>query len=112
MVILTVAARYGSHYEWEAHTRLGLAAGLDGTELELLRRGKLTGFEDPAERAALELAVIMLDGRRVDDGLYAMGERRLGAGGILEVTVLVGYYGLLAQLLAVFAVAAPSPSNG
>jgi 4-carboxymuconolactone decarboxylase len=107
IVVLTVAARQRSAYEWDAHARLGSVAGLDDDELTALARGSDDTFDEPGERVALQLATALAEGRHVDDELYTAAEQRLGAPGILEVSVLVGYYRLLAQQLDLFAVPAP-----
>jgi 4-carboxymuconolactone decarboxylase len=107
IVVLTVAALQRSAYEWDAHARLGSVAGLDEDELAALARGRLDAFDDPGERVAIELAVALAEGRHVDDELYRTAERQLGTAGILEVSVLVGYYRLLAQQLDLFAIPAP-----
>jgi len=102
-----VAARQRSAYEWDAHARLGSVAGLDEDELAALARGSVDVFDDDGERVALELALVLTQGVHVDDELYGAAEQQLGAPGILEVSVLVGYYRLLAQQLELFAVPAP-----
>lgn len=107
IVILTVAAKERSAYEWDAHTRLAALAGLDEVEIHALLTTRFEAFDQPTEQAVLHLCTALLDGREVDDPFFEALQLSVGAAGMLEVTVLVGYYRLLAQQLALFAVPAP-----
>lgn len=106
IAILAVAAARRSAYEWDAHARLGAVAGLRDDEIEALARRDPLVFTD-AERIAAELADALAHDDVVSDDVYSRAEQALGTAGIVEVTVLVGYYRLLAQQLELFRVPAP-----
>lgn len=108
-VILRVAADRRSEFEWYAHEPLARAADLPDAAVEALRRG--TAVPARAEvAAALALADRLLGHDRVDAGTYVAAEAAFGAAGLVEIAALVGYYRLLAGLLATFDVAAPDDS--
>jgi 4-carboxymuconolactone decarboxylase len=107
IVILAVAARQRSDYEWHAHARLGSAVGLVADELAALAQGHLDALGEIGERVAAELAVALSDGAAVGDELERAAEEHLGAAGVLEVSALVGYYRMLAQQLDLFPVPGP-----
>ena len=101
IAILLVAAHWGSAFEREAHESVGRAAGLSDDELAALRRGDRRTVRGHGA------------GRRRRDDLSCWratstttcGRRprgRLGAETVFELTVLVGYYSLLALQLRVF----------
>lgn len=117
IAILTVAVATDSGFEVWAHERVGRLAGLSETELDGIRAGTFADGEDvdPAEATAHDLAGRLAARRPLDDETYAAGVARLGEHGLLELVVLVGYYAMLAQLMEVFGVEAPTagePAGG
>jgi 4-carboxymuconolactone decarboxylase len=109
IAILTVATATGSEFERYAHELIGQAAGLTEPELAALRAGNFTST-DPTETTAYAVCRRLLD---VDprepwrDEEYEAAADALGHDGLIELTVLVGYYRTLAQLMQVFAIGAP-----
>ncbi len=107
VAILAVAAATGSAFEQYAHERVGRAAGLTDDELADLADGRFAS-DDPREQASYDLCRRLLAGRAVhtdeehDDLVGALGTTT-----VTELTVLVGYYRTLADLLAVYDVAVP-----
>jgi 4-carboxymuconolactone decarboxylase len=99
---LLVADHCHSAYEWTAHVAHGRRAGLTDAEIASLTgdRPALTGVEALVAHTTLAL---LADGD-LDDTRYAEAERELGQEALFELTVLVGYYRLLAGVLAVFRV--------
>jgi 4-carboxymuconolactone decarboxylase len=101
IVILTVARARQSEFEWKAHSRIGRQVGLTDTELESIESGSAQ-FEDTLEDLASRLALAMVVEREVDDELYDSCVNELGPRQMFEVSVIVGYYDLLALQLRVF----------
>ncbi|MDP9398277.1 MAG: carboxymuconolactone decarboxylase family protein [Actinomycetota bacterium] len=110
LVVCAVAADWRSAYEWYAHSLVALAVGCTREELDGVRTHVVPATLTPAEAAALRLTRALLRDRVVDDELYAEVLAHHGTAGVLEITVLVGYYQALAGLLEAFAVAAPEPT--
>ena len=106
LVICSVAAHWGSAYEWYAHERVAREIGVGDGELEIVRNG---GIPDgaPAETVALELAAALLRERMVSPELYQRVVAHHGPSGLVEICTVVGYYQLLAGLLAAADVDAP-----
>lgn len=112
LVICAVAAELESAYEWYAHSRVAAGVGISGTELTKLRDG---GFPDTLaadENAALGLAHALLRGNAVGPEIHAAALEHFGHGGITELSVLVGYYRLLAGILAAGDIPVPPPATG
>jgi 4-carboxymuconolactone decarboxylase len=107
VVILTVAAHHRSEYEWYAHAAVARHIGLPAEVVEALRSGEAPPGVDDATRAAWHLAGAQLRRDRLSDEDFAAAESGLGSTGIVEVTALVGYYSLLAQLIDVFQLVPP-----
>lgn len=102
IVILLVAAHWGSAFERDAHEGVGRAAGLGDSELLALRDGRTDGFEG-AEGVVARAAAALLAGD-LDDAGWREAESAIGATGVFEVSTLVGYYGMLALQLRTFRV--------
>lgn len=106
IAILQVAQSTGSRFEWWAHTRVGRAVGLTEDEITQLAVGGFTGA-DATESAATRLCASLLRTATLTDADYAEVSSHLTSRQITELTVLVGYYVTLAQLMAVFGVSLP-----
>jgi 4-carboxymuconolactone decarboxylase len=102
VVILTVAAHHRSEYEWYAHSAVAAHIGLPAEVVEALRGGGEPRDLDEEARYAWQLAVLLLRREPLVDDTFAAVESALGSAGLIEVTALVGYYSLLAQLIEVF----------
>lgn len=103
LVILTVAAEVHSGFEQRAHEALGRRIGLTEDELAAVRAGAPLPGPDPVERAAVAAARTLARRAGFDDAAYRAAVEVLSERDLFEVVVLVGYYGALAGVLAVFA---------
>ena len=110
LCICLVAAELDSDYEWYAHSRVAVTVGVTADELRDLAVGTVPAALAPAETSALVLTLALLRGNHVSAESYSAALAYHGPGGVVELTVLTGYYRLLAGLLAVAAVPAPIPS--
>ena len=110
IAILELAVIRQSEFEWYAHERVGLAAGLTKDEVAALLNGTtaptLDAFEtmvrDTVHRLALE--------RTLDDAAFATAVGVLGERHLMDVIAITGYYDLLALSLAVWRT--PIPPDG
>ena len=108
MAILVVAQATGSGYEQASHELIGRDAGLTEPELDALREGENPKFADEQESAAYSAARALTVTGDLDDQEYAAAIAALGAGGLVELSTLVGYYATLALQLRIFRVPAPT----
>lgn len=106
IAILQVAQGTGSEFEWWAHALVAKAVGLTDEEVMTLSIGAFVS-QDPTERAVAELCANLLTSSVVTDGEYERAASVLSAEQIVDLTVLVGYYRTLAQLMTVFDVGIP-----
>lgn len=104
---LVVAAHLRSDFEWYAHERIGLRAGLDQEEMDALREGRAPMFGDVRERVVFEAARQLAAEQDVSDAVYAEAVATLGRSAVVELVTLVGYYTALAMQLRVFRVGVP-----
>jgi alkylhydroperoxidase family enzyme len=98
---LLVAHRCDSAYEWAAHAAHGRAVGLTESEIASLRSPE-PAAADQVEEAVVRATLSLLDDGDLPEPLYLDAERLLGAAGLFDLVALVGYYRMLAAVLAVY----------
>ncbi|MET3952773.1 carboxymuconolactone decarboxylase family protein [Arthrobacter sp. UYEF36] len=112
LVICAVAAELESAYEWYAHSLVATSVGISGAELKRLHDGGIPDTLSADESAALGLTRALLRGTTVGPGIHAAALEHFGHAGIMELSVLVGYYRLLAGILAAGDVPVPPAATG
>lgn len=110
LVILTVARRTRSGFEWAMHAPIALKEGIGGDVIESIRTGKGPAVLSPLQADALEAAGHVLDGRSIPEGLQEALIARLGVKGLVELVALVGFYQMIAEIIAAFDVPLPEGS--
>jgi 4-carboxymuconolactone decarboxylase len=100
-VILAVAHDGGSEYEWTQHVRIAKRLGLD--HLRMIGLGD-EPYEDDLVNAAVTVGRATAQGAPLDPVSIECLVNALGHRGLLEVTVLAGYYGMLGKLIAAWQV--------
>jgi alkylhydroperoxidase family enzyme len=106
MATLLVAHHCASDYEWSSHAVHGRRAGLTDEEIASLRTDRpstVDGLESLVVRCTLSL----LATGDLDDALYGEAVGGLGSATLFELVTLVGYYRMLAGVLATFRVPGP-----
>jgi len=107
LAILVTARHWSSHYEWFAHKREGLKAGMDPEVVDAIAARREPRLRDDTERAVYDVATTMLSTRRVPDALYRRGVAVLGERGMVELVGIVGYYCMVALTLNTFELGLP-----
>jgi 4-carboxymuconolactone decarboxylase len=101
VAICTVGAHHRAKFEFAAHRRLALRAGVDEAALDRLQEGKtpeLHGDEAVAHAFADEL----LRRHRPDQSTYDRAIEAFGEKGLIELVTLIGYYCLVSHTLNAF----------
>ena len=97
-----------SNYE---HEIIGEKQGhLPAASVQALIAGLPTSFDDPRQQVVYELALALAAPRIVPTGLYQRAKQLLGDAGIVDVTVLMGWFTAVSFTLMAFDV--PSDAVG
>jgi 4-carboxymuconolactone decarboxylase len=99
LLILRVAWRTRSGYEWSQHRRMGAEAGLTAAQLDAIPSGPAAAVWTPLERTLLTAVDEMIDDSRVGDGTWAALESSFGPAEMLELLFVIGGYLCLAGVL-------------
>ncbi|MFE9325072.1 carboxymuconolactone decarboxylase family protein [Nocardia sp. NPDC052278] len=96
LLILRIAWRSRSTYEWAQHVRLATACGMHDEQIAAIARGPATEVWSPVERLLLTAVDELLDRYRVGDGTWAGLARHFDARQLIEVLFVAGSYLCLA----------------
>ena len=99
--ILITGRFWDAQYEWYAHKRLALQAGLDPATINALAVGQRPKAMQPDEEAVYNFASELLRMKRVSDAVFESARSKLGERGVVDLVAVVGYYGLVSIVLNV-----------
>jgi 4-carboxymuconolactone decarboxylase len=102
IVILELASKRRSSFEWCAHERVGRHAGLTEDELTALRTGAPAPTFDVTETLVRELTATLVRDRTFDDATFARAIAGIGEEGVMDLVAIAGYYDAVALSLSVW----------
>ena len=107
LAIITVGAHFRANFEFWAHTRLAVAAGLSPEVASAIGAGTEPSFAADDEALVHRFTTSLLQTGRADDGTYAAMQTLLGDEGVVEMVASIGYYCLISLTLDAFAIQLP-----
>jgi 4-carboxymuconolactone decarboxylase len=107
IAILVTARYWTAQFEWAAHVRLGLHAGLSQAQIDAIAGRRTPEFADPDDRLVYEFAHSYYQHHRVGDDVYERVRARWGDKGVVDLAGLIGYYSFVSVTLNVFEVPTP-----
>jgi 4-carboxymuconolactone decarboxylase len=110
LAILIVARFWSADYEWNAHRKHALAAGLDPAIPAAIEAGHRPEKLTPDEALVYDLVSQLLSDKDISDATYEAAKARFGEPTIIEVIGTVGYYGFVSLILN--AARTPVPDGG
>ena len=111
LAILVTGRFWSAEFEWYAHKKIGLNAGLDPDLVEAIRQRKIPTFKGKAERIVYEFASQLHRDHRVGDATYAEATAEFGEAGVVDLVGVLGYYTLISMTLNTFHVPLPEGEN-
>ena len=102
VAICTVGAFYKAKFEFAAHAKLAIKAGVNEEILEALRLHLSPTFGNEEERLAYALAHENLSTHRVSDATYRAALACFGEEQLVELILTIGYYSLVSMTLNTF----------
>lgn len=99
LLILRVAWRTRSGYEWAQHNRMGGDAGLTEQQIHAVTEGPAAAVWTPLERTLLRTVDDMIDDHAVGDATWVELAAHFEPAAILELLFLIGGYLCLAGVL-------------
>lgn len=107
LAILVTARHWNAQYEWYAHKKMALAAGLDPNIITAINHRHVPDFNDRKAQLVYEFSESLHENRNVPEPLYNEAIKMLGETGVVELVGLLGYYALVSMTLNTFRVELP-----
>ncbi len=99
LAILMTARFWTAQYEWSAHKKNALAAGLSPAVVEAIRDGKRPSPMQPDEEAVYNFGDELLRTRQVSDAAFKGVVDKFGERGAVDLTGVMGYYCFVSMML-------------
>lgn len=99
---MLITVRYWTvHFEWYAHSRSSLAAGVSQTTIDAIKAGTRPPSMPADEDAIYTFVNELLTTKRVGDKTYQGIKDRFGERGVVDLIGIVAYYQMASMLLNV-----------
>ena len=99
LAIIITARYWTAQYEWSAHHRLALQAGVSPAIADAIAAGKRPPSLEPDEEIVYNFCNEILNTKQVSDATYKAAVDKLGERGVVDLTALVGYYQFVSMIL-------------
>lgn len=99
LAILRVASLAGSKYEWTQHYHIALETGVSSEQIEMISHWKDSVSFSDEERAVLQYTDEVAQNIEVKDETYRALMQHLDEQRIVELTLSIGYWGMVARVL-------------
>lgn len=99
--IIITGRFWNAQYEWYAHKRLALQAGLKADIADALAAGRRPQGMQPDEEAVYNFVTELLRTKQVTDATFNTARDKLGERSVVDLIGVVGYYGLISMVLNV-----------
>lgn len=109
-VILLVARFWSARYEWHAHSKVAVEAGVDPSVIDAIGHGRVPQGMTPDQALLYRFCKEMLDDKDVSDATYAQALDRFGEPTLLDVLATAGYFSFVSVILNT--IRAPVPEGG
>ena len=101
MAILLTARDWTAQYEWYAHKRLALQAGLNPAIVDAIAAGKRPVTMATDEQALYDFQTELLKTKQVSDAAFRAAVAAFGERGVVDLLCNIGYYHLVSMVLNV-----------
>ncbi len=108
LAILVTARFWTAQYEWYAHKKLALQAGVSPAVCDAIARRERPPLPDTKAQTVYEYATTMHAERTVPPALHDRAVALLGEAGVVELVGILGYYTLVSMTLNGFGIGVPA----
>ena len=108
IAILVTGAFWTSQYEWFAHEKMALDAGVPAEVIKAIKIGERPDFVDELDAAVHDLSYELHRIHHIGDETYRRAINALGENGVAELINLCGFYTMVAMSLNTFRISIPN----
>ena len=100
--VVIVTARYWmAQFEWSAHKRAALQAGVSQAVVDAIANGKRPSGMAPEVECAYNFIAELLKTRQVSDATFGAAKAKFGEKGVVDIIALSGWYSMVSMALNV-----------
>lgn len=99
LMVLVVARHWSAQYEWHAHAKQALAAGIAADAIDAIRQRRKPGFARDDERLIYDLVTELNETRTLSQATYDRALAALGLDKTIELVSAIGFYTMVAIML-------------
>lgn len=107
LAIIVTGRKWTAQYEFYAHRRLAIEAGLRAEIADAVAQGRRPEGMQPDETDVYDFATELLNKGEVSDATYGRVQSRFGDRGVIDLIGACGYYSLVSMVLNVARVPLP-----
>lgn len=101
MAIIITGRYWTAQYEWLAHKRAALAAGLNPAIVDAIQNGRRPAGMAKDEEAVYTFCTELLQTKQVSDATFAAAKDAVGEKGVVDLIGVMGWYQMVSMLLNV-----------
>lgn len=99
--ILITARHWTAQFEWQAHHKAALKAGLSPALIDALAAGKRPSTMQPDEQAVYNFCTEVLRTQHASDAAFQAAKDHFGERGVVDLMGVMGYYSFVSMMLNV-----------
>jgi 4-carboxymuconolactone decarboxylase len=101
LAIIITARHWTAQYEWYAHKRAALEAGLSPAIVDAIAGGRRPTSMQPDEETIYTFSSELLNTKQVSDATFEATKKAFGERGVVDLIGVIGYYQLVSMVLNV-----------
>jgi 4-carboxymuconolactone decarboxylase len=101
LAILVTARHWTAQYEWQAHHRSALQAGLSAAICDAIAAGRRPAAMQKDEEAVYNFVSELLNTKQVSDRTFAAAKNAFGERGVVDIIAVTGWYSTVSMMLNV-----------
>jgi 4-carboxymuconolactone decarboxylase len=101
LAIIITARHWTAQFEWTAHHRGALQAGVSPAVCDAIAAGSRPSAMPPDEEVVYNFATELLEKKQVSDATFDAAKKLLGERGVVDLISVMGWYGTVSMYLNV-----------
>ena len=110
LAVLATARENEGDYVWTANLLQARNAGVDEAILKSIHERRAPQGLAPEDAVIVQFTLELLRQHRITDTTFQAVQQKLGDAGVIDLLILIGYYGSLSHALSALEVMPPGPS--
>ena len=110
LAVLATARECDGDYVWTANLPQARNAGVDEETINAIRECRAPQGLTPEDTVIVQFTLELLRQHRIADATFQAAQQKLGDAGVIDLLILIGYYGSLSHTLSALEVMPPGPS--